>query len=92
MEQHAARGRDIKALEDLGVQQRKHRHLLERVNVLVEAADLVERHRGVHAERVRVRERRVAQLAQVARPAGQLERAAPGQRGRGRRRRGRVAV
>ena len=68
MEEHTPWGHDVEALEDLRVEQGKGDHLLELIDVALQAADAVEVDRGVDAEGIRVGQRLpVFELAEIRR-------------------------
>ena len=48
IEEDASGRGDVEALKELRVDQREEDHLLQRADVVVQAAHLVEAHRGVH--------------------------------------------
>ena len=50
MEEHAARGADVEALKQLGVDKGQEDHLLQLRHVAVQAAHLVEGDAGVHLQ------------------------------------------
>ena len=51
VEENAAGRGEVEALEELRVHQGQEHHLLERPDVVIQAAHLVEAHRGVHLAR-----------------------------------------
>jgi hypothetical protein len=65
VEENAAGRGDAELLEDLRVEEWQEGHLLECVDVVIQSPDLVERDVGVHAERVCVSQRGIADLSKA---------------------------
>ena len=79
VKQHAAGRIHLEPRKHLGVQQRQEDHLLQRVDVMGQTANLLERERGVHGQR---RDLRIRRLLLPAGPA-RLHRAAAAAAGGG---------